>query len=59
MLFTVRRASRIGERLSEHLRKLREQLRLGLEEFVIVALGHDQCGLIRLLHDRNTVVRWE
>src|SRR5258708_26413419 len=47
----------LRERHSARLLKLREHLRLGFEELVIISLRHDQCRFICLLNDADTVVR--
>src|SRR6266849_5969709 len=47
----------IRERLSDHLLKLLEHLRLGFEELVIISLRHDQCRFMGLLNDPDTVIR--
>ena|SRR5476649_2841524 len=46
----------IRDGLAEGLLNLLAQLRLGLEEFVIVTLSEDQCRPIRLLNNADTVL---
>jgi ABC-type uncharacterized transport system substrate-binding protein len=48
---------KIRERLSDHLLKLLEHLRLGFEKLVIISLRQDQCRFIRLLNDPDAVIR--